>query len=319
MKTKNFKTLTLVLGFTALTFSNSLSAANMTGSDSGGGGDASEVRVNEIRSDILEWIKKGGAKALTLPSRISYDEYVLKMSDILTAKKVVIGFVESDDQKNDELKVNVKGTPKTCRGFYSTTDFKPHILCNISRFEATSDSDQYALIHHEYAGLVKVESNEGAASDYEISSQLTDSLTHQTVLKLAVKEEGPTGRLSVEEARLVIDQVKDSLFNKKPLLCVTTNSDKKYSTASYSYTPDFLSDMDVIIDETGDEITFASTTNLRFSSMAKAKMNKEHTLITKFEIQTIYTKHETVNVGTITSPKLVEKTERIVVSNTQCQ
>jgi len=191
MKTNNLKTLTLVLGFSALTLSNSLFAANTTGSDSGGGGDASEVRVNEIRSDILEWIKKGGAAAFKLPSRISYDEYVLTMSDILTAKKVVIGFVENDDEKNDELKVSVNGTAKTCRGFYSQTDLKPHILCNISRFEKTSESDQYVLIHHEYAGLVNVESNEGAASDYEISSQITKSLTEQTVLKLAVKTSSP--------------------------------------------------------------------------------------------------------------------------------
>ena len=161
----------------------------------GGGGDASEERVNEIRSDILKWIKKGGAKGLELPSDLLYEDYLLDMTNILEVKKVVIGFVEKDDEKDDELKVSVGGTPKTCRGFTSVKDSKQHILCNISRFTNTSESDQYKLIHHEYAGLVNIEKNEGAASDYVLSSQLTGFLTQQTVLKLAVKSDHPGKRI----------------------------------------------------------------------------------------------------------------------------
>jgi len=43
------------------------------------------------------------------------------------------------------------------------------------------------LIHHEYAGLAGIEKNDGAASDYEISDQLTDFLEKTSVLRLAVK------------------------------------------------------------------------------------------------------------------------------------
>ena len=160
----------------------------MTGHE-GGGGDASELRVNEIRSDLLNWIKDDGAKKLELPSTISYGEYVLAMNDILQPKKVIIGFIEKDDRNDDELKVSVDGKPKTCRGFYSRRDSKPHIICNISRFKNTSESDQYKLIHHEYAGLVNIENNEGAASDYSISSQLTNFLQLTTILKLSVKKQ----------------------------------------------------------------------------------------------------------------------------------
>jgi hypothetical protein len=157
------------------------------GGNSGGGGDASEARVNEIRSDILSWIGKGGAQNLILPTGMSYGQYEDGMKDILAPKKVVIGFIEKDDVKDSELQVSVGGVPKTCRGFISKKDLAPHILCNISRFKATSDSDQYRLIHHEYAGLARIEKNENAASDYEISNQLTDYLTFQKVLRLAVK------------------------------------------------------------------------------------------------------------------------------------
>lgn len=175
--------LSMCIASTSLAF-----AGQKQGAGSGGGGDATEERVNEIRSDILKWIKNGGAKELVLSPALTYNDYVASMSDILQPKKVVIGFVVQDDKKNDELKVSVNGMPKTCRGFNSKIDSKPHIICNISRFKATSDAEQYKLIHHEYAGLANIEQNDKAASDYTISSQITDYLSQVTVTKLAIKK-----------------------------------------------------------------------------------------------------------------------------------
>ena len=150
------------------------------GTESGGGGDASEARVNEIRSDILKWIKNDGAKELVFSNEISYEEYYSKMVYVLQPKKVIISFTEE--------KVIYDNFEKTCKSFVLEQENHMHILCNISRFEKTSDSNQYKLIHHEYAGLVRVEKNDGAASDYKFSSQLTDYLAYETVLKLAVKK-----------------------------------------------------------------------------------------------------------------------------------
>lgn len=183
MKAKNGKW----LGVLALSLMIPLSGFSAEGGNSGGGGDASEARVNEIRSDILSWIGKGGAQNLKLPKDMSYGQYEDAMKDILAPKKVIIGFVEKDDAQNPELQVSVNGIPKTCRGFISKKDKAPHILCSIPRFKETKDGDQYRLIHHEYAGLARLEKNEGASSDYEISNQLTDYLTYQKVLRLAVK------------------------------------------------------------------------------------------------------------------------------------
>jgi hypothetical protein len=180
------------------------------GAETGGGGDASEERVNEIRKDILQWIKKGGSKSLNLPARVTYAEYVSKMTDILADGKVVIGFVEKDHETDEELQVSVKGTPKTCRSFISKKDFLPHILCNIKRFEDTSDHRQYMLIHHEYAGLSGVEENIGAASDYDISTYITDYLTYQTVLRLAVKDEKKFPDFKIADGNIIdFEAVRD--------------------------------------------------------------------------------------------------------------
>ncbi|MGE3610260.1 MAG: hypothetical protein AB7I27_11775 [Bacteriovoracaceae bacterium] len=146
------------------------------GGESGGGGDATEVRVNEIRADILKWINDGGAKELKLSKQVSYDDYVARMSEILAPQRVIISFTSEE--------VLVNGTQKTCRSYVAD---KEYMLCNISRFKNTSESEQYKLIHHEYAGLALIEENIGASSDYSISGQITEYLKEERVLRLAVK------------------------------------------------------------------------------------------------------------------------------------
>lgn len=185
-----------------LTFSTNVFAAKSSGGGviGGGGGDASEARVNEIRADILNWINIDGAVNLDFKNSITYEDYRSRMTDILRPQEVVIGFVEKDHPTNNELQVSVKGVPKTCRGFISKIDYKAHILCNIDRFKNTSDQEQYRLIHHEYAGLAGVEYNKGAASDYQISSQITDFLETSVVLKLAVKKNPKLDLNKVREA-----------------------------------------------------------------------------------------------------------------------
>lgn len=188
MITNKMKTLALVLGLSTSALMNYSFAAEKKGGDSGGGGDALEERVNEIRSDLSKWIKAGGSKGLKFTNGFTLEEYNDEMLQILKSKRVIVGFVENDDSKDEELRVVVNGIPKTCRGFISKKDNNEHILCSIPRFNKTSESEQYKLIHHEYAGLVRVEQNEGAASDYEISTQITQYLAQEMVLRLAIKK-----------------------------------------------------------------------------------------------------------------------------------
>ena len=169
----------LALSCMTLLFSTTPVLAKL-GTETGGGGDASEVRVNEIRADILKWIEAEGAKGLVFPGDMSYGEYVSNMVEVLQPQKVIIAFTEE--------KVIYDNAEKTCRGYFEETKSEFNILCNISRFAKTTPSDQYKLIHHEYAGLARVEKNEGAISDYNLSSQITNFLNEETVLRLSVKK-----------------------------------------------------------------------------------------------------------------------------------
>jgi len=183
---KKFKCIILTLIFPILVI-----AGNESG---GGGGDNFEAKVEEIRVDIRSWIEKGGAKELKLPKDIELSKYEEKMLEILASKKVIITFVTTAEEEqakadnNPELQVTVGRMKKTCRGFESTFDQSKNILCNIERFALVEEADRYPLIHHEYAGLVRLEKNIGAASDYQISNQLTGFLVQQTVLKLSLKK-----------------------------------------------------------------------------------------------------------------------------------
>lgn len=159
------------------------------GTNSGGGGDASEIGIDQIRSDILKWIENGGPSAFKVfPAEISLETYINRMTQVLQPHAVVIGFVttQQENQTADpELRVYVNGQPKQCRSFISKKDRKPHILCNFDRYPK-GGADQYRLIHHEFAGLVRIEKNEGASSDYVFSNQLTDFLVPEVIYRLAI-------------------------------------------------------------------------------------------------------------------------------------
>lgn len=160
----------------------------------GGGGNAAEIRINDIRADILKWIDAGGYQDLKLPPGLTSEDYVAGMKKVLAPQAVVVVAITPEQEAtttDGELKVVVDGQPKTCRGFVSRKDGLPHILCSTKGFSDTTEADQYRLIHHEYAGLADIEHNVGAASDYEISAQLTDFLQLQPVLKLAIKRALP--------------------------------------------------------------------------------------------------------------------------------
>ncbi|MGE3609038.1 MAG: hypothetical protein AB7I27_05580 [Bacteriovoracaceae bacterium] len=178
----------------------------------GGGGDSLEARVDEIRVDILNWINRGGALSLVLKENLTLSYYEQKMKEILEPQKVIISFVENNDSTDEELKVIVQGAPKTCRGFISKKDHRPHILCHVERFKNASESEQYQLIHHEFAGLAGIEINKGAASDYSISTQLNRFLKYQATLKLAIVMPRPSENTSfnplkiLDEARILYEE-----------------------------------------------------------------------------------------------------------------
>lgn len=152
------------------------------GSEGTGGGDLCEVRIKAIRDDIKSWILKGGAEFLVLPAGIDNNRYVDKMLEVISKAKV--NCVGPGDQ---EYPIQVNGTPKFCK-------FKKNamsITCDIGKFSSLDESNQYLLVHHEYAGLADLENPNGDDSNYEISNQITNSLVNTIVKRLAVKSKTP--------------------------------------------------------------------------------------------------------------------------------
>ncbi len=187
---KKQKVLSLVM-LAGLMVQSSFAGIEGEGSKGGGGGDArTEGRIDEIRADILKWIEQGGFRSLMLSNGVSHESYAKTMGDFLRPQEVVVTAIKTNEENpnDEELNTRVNGQPKTCKGFFSKKDQRPHILCNVERFWETSESDQYRLVHHEYAGLAMLEKNIGAASDYSISKQITDYLEMTAVLRLAVKD-----------------------------------------------------------------------------------------------------------------------------------
>lgn len=170
------------------------------GERGGNGGDAAEIRVNEIRSDILGWIDRGGYLGLDLGGQASQDEYEQLMKKFLAPKYVGITFLEKDSSTDPELVVSVDSKPKTCKGYFAARDGKPQIICNISRFTDMNETDKYRLIHHEYAGLAGIEHNSGSESDYEISKQLSEYLEKMLVVKLAVR------KVSIDKCSIMVEK-----------------------------------------------------------------------------------------------------------------
>lgn len=185
MRTKAFKLLlsTCLLTTQLLTLSSAF--ARSGGSMDGGGGDAYEVRVSDIRADILGWINKGGPEGLKLKA-VGQTEYSLKMNEILQPKKVVVSFD------------NVEDSREACNGFISKVDSRPHVLCDIEKFKILSESKQYEVVHHSYADLAGIERSE----DDSISKQIPEFLTVQSVLKLAVKKTPIEGDYSEPKIRI---------------------------------------------------------------------------------------------------------------------
>jgi len=176
----------------------------------GGGGDMCEDRIKVIRDDIQEWIKNNGPKGLSLPSDTRVDQYSQAMLDQISQAQIrCVG------QGDEGYPVRFNGIPKVCKFDLRSEQ----ITCDFAKFNATNESDQYNLIHHEYAGLAQIELPNGADSNYQISNQISAYLVDQVVKKLAVKPRISTTnpgviRGSIEALRTKCEDSLDEIFNR---------------------------------------------------------------------------------------------------------
>lgn len=217
--------------FLVATFLTSPAAfARVSGPSGSGGGDPCENRIQEIRNDIKSWIGQGGHKGLKLPAPLRSEVYASRMlQQIGNAKVRCVG------PGNAGYPVNVRGTDKVCR-FDLNLRGRNWITCERDSFQALDESEQYVLIHHEYAGLAAIEAPNKDVSQYRISNQISAYLVEHVIKKLAVKvsveNEDPHPDFAKELPQylegasckgvggnfdLYIDIVKESELSKWPL------------------------------------------------------------------------------------------------------
>ena len=170
-----------IKAFTLAVVIMTVSVNSYAGGDHSGGGDICEARIKIIRDDIKNWIVKGGHKELSLPSELSADEYSDRMLKQIASTKVIRCVSSGDAQ----YPVAINNSPKTCR--FDMKLQQSQITCDSEKFNKTTDTDQYVLIHHEFAGLAGIELPDQEDSKYEISNQISDYLVDVVIKKLAVK------------------------------------------------------------------------------------------------------------------------------------
>jgi hypothetical protein len=175
--TLNWKSL---LVFLAMIATQPISA-HSGGGATVGGGDLCEDRIKIIRDDLLKWIHQGGPDALNLPPGVSVKHYRDEMVQAIRKTKI-----QCVGPRDRGYPVKVDGTPKTCR--FDKGANETRITCDVKKFSSLSESDQYVLIHHEYAGLSGIEPPHGDDSRYEVSNQISDFLVDKQVKMLAVKK-----------------------------------------------------------------------------------------------------------------------------------
>lgn len=135
------------------------------GFDHGNGGDMCENRIKSVRDELSQWLTNGGAAGLRFPSAVSHEDYRRAMLTAMSTAKVSCGNVS----------LFVGRAEKTCKNFTDSSGAL-RIQCNTDRFMANSRSNQFILVHHEYAGLAGLEVNKGEVSNYEISNQIIRGL-----------------------------------------------------------------------------------------------------------------------------------------------
>lgn len=163
---------TLLVGLLFFSLNMSTHAWN----ERGNGGDTCESRIQEISQDFEGWLVKNQFTSIILPTSISKAEYKNKM----------LGAIHRSVISCTSHSIFIGRAEKTCRNT-TAEDGSSLIECNVDRFKAISSLEQYKLIHHELAGVAGFETNQNEESDYRISSQISDFLTEEVVLRLGVK------------------------------------------------------------------------------------------------------------------------------------
>lgn len=160
---------TLLTGLFLLSINFSALAWN----ERGNGGDTCESRIQEISKDFEGWFQREEFSAIILPEHVTQDEY----------KEGMLAAISTSVISCTRDKIFVGRAEKICMNKGSL------IKCNADRFKGLTASEQYKLIHHEFAGVSGFEVNKSEASNYQISNQITDFLREGNKLGVHKKDD----------------------------------------------------------------------------------------------------------------------------------
>lgn len=103
--------------------------------------------------------------------------------------------------------------------FFCSKEQRAYITCLKESFEELTDAEQYQQIHHEYAGLARLEQDYEDDSDYSLSKQITSYVELQLVSKLAVKKVSKKRNINQESEirKLILEfqKMKKEIQNTK--------------------------------------------------------------------------------------------------------
>jgi len=202
MKAQTIMTLTMgLLG---------MSAHALEGREVGNGGDLCEARIQSISADLRTWIEAGGGESLSFPAGTTSASY----------RSGMIDQIQQAVASCSDKPLRIGSLEKVCINYFSN-DRVPRIVCDRAAFmNGTTESQQYVLIHHGFAGLSGFEVNQGEISNYELSNQLNAFLTDTVVKKLKLKPSlSNTSYDHLELDRLPV-KIRFSFYVKPQLLDV---------------------------------------------------------------------------------------------------
>jgi len=158
--------------------------------DKGNGGDLCENNISSVISDIERWILEDGHLSLVLPTDITTQVYKNKMLEAIYQSRVTC---------IDKI-LTVENKEKACVNFADSSETSL-IVCNRSLIKEMSIDDKYRLVHHEVAGVAKIESgSRDGTSRYDVSNQIAAYLENEVVTRLSVKEVS-RGFTQIEKAK----------------------------------------------------------------------------------------------------------------------
>lgn len=141
-----------------------------------GGGDICENRIKVVSQELKLWIQSGALAVLDFPLGISMQAYSQRM-----LSKISTTTIKCVSRGDEGFPVTFEGIPKTC--IFDEHAGEGEITCDYNKFLTLPGIDQRALVHHEYAGLARLESPNGSDSNYELTNLVIKHWTQKSMIR----------------------------------------------------------------------------------------------------------------------------------------